>query len=54
MLFAYLDEIPESKLREEIERREAARKSKRCDYCFRKRGSDPPCKYRDRHEGEVT
>lgn len=44
-----LDEITEHELREEIHRREQARLRGDCDYCGRRIGEPPYCKFSDRH-----
>jgi hypothetical protein len=44
-----LEEIPESKLRAEIERRVAVRGEGRCDYCERPLGIELSCKMTTRH-----
>lgn len=47
-----LDEYPESRLKEELARREALREQGLCDYC--KRTPDTkPCKERVRHRLET-
>lgn len=44
-----LDEIEESKLRAELERRAQAREMGLCDYCGRE-GDETPCKMKERHK----
>lgn len=48
-----LDEYDEQKLRDEITRRENARRNGDCDYCGRD-GSTTPCKFPLRHEKAVV
>jgi hypothetical protein len=43
-----LEELEESELRKELERRQTSRDLGLCDYCGRD-GDTPPCKFPERH-----
>lgn len=50
MSYAYtLDEYPESRLREELQRRENLQRRGLCDYCGRP-SDTPTCKEHERHQ----
>lgn len=48
-----LDEIPELRIRREIERRAKLRSQGKCDYCGRVCGAEPVCKFPHRHRGSL-
>lgn len=56
MIFKDMDEVPEERLKAELQRRITARQAGLCDYCGRC-PSTPSCRFEDRHklaESEVV